>query len=157
MDDLKHPSPNTSLDKIPNILPILPIVDTNLFPKMVLPLVLIQHEMIDLIDEAMAGNRMLGLLLSKRSDIDSRHTSDDLNRIGTVATILKMSKMEDDKAQILIQGMNRFKVKKFLKNKQYMQAEINLLESKNANRHKENRALMSNIIEQYKSHRCPRF
>ena len=146
MDDLKHPSPNTSLDKIPNILPILPIVDTNLFPKMVLPLVLIQHEMIDLIDEAMAGNRMLGLLLSKRSDIDSRHTSDDLNRIGTVATILKMSKMEDDKAQILIQGMNRFKVKKFLKNKQYMQAEINLLESKNANMHNENRALMSNII-----------
>ena len=150
MDDLKHPSPNTSLDNIPDILPILPIVDTNLFPKMVLPLVLIQHEMIDLIDEAMAGNRMLGLLLSKRSDIDSRHTSDDLHRIGTVATILKMSKMEDDKAQILIQGMNRFKVKKFLKNKQYMQAEINLLESKNANRHKENRALMSNIIEQYK-------
>jgi len=150
MDDLKHPSPNISADKIPDILPILPIVDTNLFPKMVLPLVLIQQEMIELIDQSMAGNRMLGLLLSKRSDIDSRHTSDDLHRIGTVATILKLSKMEDDKAQILIQGMNRFRVKKFLKNKHYMQAEINLLESKNADRHKENRALMSNIIEQYK-------
>ncbi|MDA3916758.1 MAG: endopeptidase La [Deltaproteobacteria bacterium] len=150
MDDLKHPSPNISLDNIPDILPILPIVDTNLFPKMVLPLVLIQQEMIGLIDKAMAGNRMLGLLLSKRSDMNSRHTSDDLHRIGTVATILKMSKMEDDKAQILIQGMNRFKVKKFLNNRQYMQAEINVLESKNADRNKENRALMSNIIEQYK-------
>ncbi|MCP4672217.1 MAG: endopeptidase La, partial [Desulfobacula sp.] len=104
MDDLQHPSPNTSLDKIPDILPILPIVDTNLFPKMVLPLVLIQHEAIELIDEAMAGNRMLGLLLSRRSDIDSRHTADDLHRVGTIATILKMSKMEDDKAQLLIQG-----------------------------------------------------
>ncbi len=150
MDDLKHPSPNISLDNIPDILPILPIVDTNLFPKMVLPLVLIQQEMIGLLDKAMAGNRILGLLLSKRSDLNSRHTSDDLHRIGTIATILKMSKMEDDKAQILIQGMNRFKVKKFLKNRQYMQAEINVLESKNAGRNKENRALMSNIIEQYK-------
>ena len=150
MDDLKHPSPNISLDNIPDTLPILPIVDTNLFPKMVLPLVLIQQEMIGLLDEAMAGNRILGLLLSKRSDMNSRHTSDDLYRIGTIATILKMSKMEDDKAQILIQGMNRFKVKKFLKDRQYMQAEINVLESKNADMNKENRALMSNIIEQYK-------
>ncbi len=149
MDDLKHPLPNNSLDKIPDILPILPIVDTNLFPKMVLPLVLIQHEAIELIDEAMAGNRMLGLLLSKRSDIDSRHTADDLHRIGTIATILKMSKMEDDKAQLLIQGINRFKVKKFLQNKHYMQAQINVLASKNSGQDKENRALMANLIKQY--------
>ncbi|MCP4670267.1 MAG: endopeptidase La, partial [Desulfobacula sp.] len=85
----------------------------------------------------------------RRSDIDSRHTADDLHRVGTIATILKMSKMEDDKAQLLIQGMNRFKVKKFLKNKHYMQAQINVLECKNAGRNKENRALMANIIKQY--------
>ncbi len=155
MDDLKHPSDNSdnaenkALNKIPDIIPILPIVDTNLFPKMVLPLVLIQHEAIELIDEAMAGNRMLGLLLSKRSDIDSRHSAGDLHRIGTVATILKMSKMEDDKAQILIQGMNRFKVTQFLTDKHYMQAQITVLRSKNSDRNKENRALMSNIIKQY--------
>ena len=109
MDDLRHPSAHFSSDNIPDTLPILPIVDTNLFPKMVLPLVLIQHEAVELIDEAMAGNRMLGLLLSKRSDVDSRHTADDLHRIGTVAIILKMSKMEDDKAQLLIQGISRFR------------------------------------------------
>ncbi len=151
MDDLKHSSPNNFLDKIPQILPILPIVDTNLFPKMVLPLVLIQHEAIELIDEAMAGNRMLGLLLSKKSDINSKHTADDLHRIGTIATILKMSKMEDDKAQLLIQGMNRFKVKQFLQNKHYMQAQINVLVSKNSDQNKENRALMANLIKQYQN------
>ena len=47
-------------------------------------------------------------------DIDSRHTADDLCRIGTVAVILKMSKMEDEKAQLLIQGLNRFKVVEYL-------------------------------------------
>ncbi len=149
MDDLRHPSPSITSDNIPDTIPILPIVDTNLFPKMVLPLVLIQHEAVELIDEAMCGNRMLGLLLSRRSDIDSRHTADDLYRIGTVAIILKMSKMEDDKAQLLIQGLNRFKVKEFVQNKRYMQAKIEVMESSNADRDKENRALMANIVEQY--------
>ncbi|WP_299979521.1 endopeptidase La [Desulfobacula sp.] len=150
MDDLRHPPRNITSDNIPDIIPILPIVDTNLFPKMVLPLVLIQNEAVELIDEAMSGNRMLGLLLSKRSDIDSKHTADDLYRIGTVAVILKMSKMEDDKAQLLIQGLNRFRVIKFLQDKKYMQAKIGVMESKNAGKNKENRALMANIIEQYK-------
>ncbi len=149
MDDIRHPSAPISTDDIPKTLPILPIVDTNLFPKMVLPLVLIQKEAIDLIDEAMAGNRMLGLLLSKRSDLDSKHTADELHRVGTVAMILKMSKMEDEKAQLLIQGLNRFKVEKFLRGRQYMQADISVLKSRNADRNKENRALMANIVEQY--------
>jgi ATP-dependent Lon protease len=149
MDDLKHPSRNVTSDNIPDILPILPIVDTNLFPKMVLPLVLIQSEAVELIDEAMSGNRMLGLLLSRRSDIDSRHRAEDLHRIGTVAIILKMSKMEDNKAQLLIQGLNRFKVKKFLQDKKYMQAKIDVMESRNADKSKENRALMVNIVDQY--------
>ena len=149
MDDLRHPSASITSDNIPDIIPILPIVDTNLFPKMVLPLVLIQNEAVELIDEAMSGNRMLGLLLSRRSDVDSRHTADDLHRVGTVAVILKMSKMEDDKAQLLIQGLNRFRVKSFVQDKQYMQAEIEVLQSRNLDRNKENRALMANIVEQY--------
>ncbi len=149
MDDIKHPSSQISTEDIPDTLPILPIVDTNLFPKMVLPLVLIQKEAIDLIDEAMAGSRMLGLLLSRRSDLDSKHTSGDLFRIGTVAMILKMSKMEDEKAQLLIQGLSRFKVNKYLLNKPYIQADIKVLNSKNGDRTVENQALMSNIVKQY--------
>jgi ATP-dependent Lon protease len=149
MDDARHPSPPIRTDHIPDIIPILPIVDTNLFPKMVLPLVLIQSEAVELIDEAMAGNRMLGLLLSRRSDIDSRHTTDDLYRIGTIAIILKMSKMEESKAQLLIQGLERFRIVKFLRNKKYMQARIEIVENRSADRSIENRALMANIVEQY--------
>ncbi len=149
MDDVRHPSPPIRADHIPDIIPILPIVDTNLFPKMVLPLVLIQSEAVELIDEAMAGNRMLGLLLSRRSDINSRHTTDDLYRIGTIAIILKMSKMEESKAQLLIQGLERFRIVKFLRNKKYMQAQIEIVENRSADRSIENRALMANIVEQY--------
>ncbi|ACN17988.1 LonA [Desulforapulum autotrophicum HRM2] len=136
-------------DHIPEILPILPIVDTNLFPKMVIPLVLMQEEAIALIDETMAGSRILGLLLSRRSDINSRHSVKDLHRIGTVAMILKMAKLEDNKAQLLIQGISRFKVAEYVEGKSYMQAKVSVLESRNIIRDKETRALMSNIVEQY--------
>lgn len=136
-------------DLIPEILPILPIVDTNLFPKMVLPLVLMQEEAIELIDETMAGSRILGLLLSRRSDINSRHSIRDLHKIGTVAVILKMARIEDNKAQLLIQGVSRFKVSEFVEGKSYIQAKVNLLESRNLVRDKETRALMANIVEQY--------
>ncbi|MBF0200947.1 MAG: endopeptidase La [Desulfamplus sp.] len=140
---------NVSPDHIPDILPLLPMVDTNLFPKMVLPLVIMQKEAIELIDECMAGNRMLGLLLSKRSDIGSRHSSGDLYTVGTVAVILKMAKMEENRAQLLIQGLNRFKVLDFVEGKPYLQARIQVLESTNVTGDKETLALMSNIIEQY--------
>ena len=149
MDDIRHSAAAISTNDIPGTLPILPIVDTNLFPKMVLPLVLIQKEAIDLIDEAMAGSRMLGLILSRKPDPVSKHRAEDLYRIGTVAMILKMSKMEDEKAQLLIQGLNRFKTVRFLQGKPYLQAEIEVLTCKNQDRTVENRALMANIAEQY--------
>ncbi|MFO7753240.1 MAG: endopeptidase La [Desulfobacteraceae bacterium] len=150
MDSLQQPSVNISSDEIPETLPILPIVDTNLFPKMVLPLVLVQSEAIQLIDEAMAGNRILGLLLSKKSDYESRHSYSDLYQFGTVAVILKMSKMEEGKAQLLIQGINRFRAVEYVEGKPYMQARIEIVENTNSGRNKENRALMANIAEQYK-------
>jgi len=149
MNSMEQTSVNIKTDQIPDILPILPIVDTNLFPKMVLPLVLVQQEAIDLIDEAMAGDRILGLILSKRSEVEERHTIKDLYKVGTAAVILKMSKMEDDKAQLLIQGISRFKVEEYLNEKTYIQAKIKVLKNRNSKRNKENRALMANIIEQY--------
>lgn len=149
MNSMDQPSVDIKTDQIPDILPILPIVDTNLFPKMVLPLVLVQKEAIDLIDEAMAGDRILGLILSKRSEVEERHTTRDLYKVGTAAVILKMSKMEEDKAQLLIQGISRFKVEEYINEKTYIQAKIKVLKNRNSKRSKENRALMSNIIEQY--------
>ena len=150
MESLQQPSVNITSEEIPETLPILPIVDTNLFPKMVLPLVLVQSEAIQLIDEAMAGNRILGLLLSQKSDYESRHSFSDLHKFGTVAVILKMSKMEEGKAQLLIQGISRFRAVEYVDGKPYMQARIEIVENTNADRNKENRALMANIAEQYK-------
>ena len=52
-------------EKLPELLPILPLFDAALFPKMVLPLVVMQRESVQLVDEAMAKDRIIGLVVSK--------------------------------------------------------------------------------------------
>ncbi len=51
-------------EKIPELQPILPLYDAVLFPKMVLPLVVMQGESVQLVDEAMAQDRIIGLVVS---------------------------------------------------------------------------------------------
>ena len=105
--------PETSPEDIPEVLPILPLFDAALFPKMVLPLVVMQSESIKLIDEAMSKDRTIGLLVARKKTDEVPYPIQDLARIGTSALILKMAKTEDQRTQLLVQGLSRFEVKSF--------------------------------------------
>ncbi len=144
----KQPSPELSSEKIPEVLPILPLFDAALFPKMVLPLVVMQPESIKLVDETMSKNRLIGLIVVKKTSEDNVHSQDDLNTVGTSALILKMAKTEDNKLQLLAQGLGRFKVKKYVQKKPYLRASVEHIKEKDL-KDKEIEALMSNIIGQF--------
>ena len=116
----QQPSSDVNLKELPENLPILPLFDTVLFPKMVLPLVVMQEESVQLIDEAMSNNRTIGLLVSKTSPGEGTSATEDLYRIGTSALILKMAKTEDNKSQILVQGLGRFQIDSYVKDKPYL-------------------------------------
>jgi ATP-dependent Lon protease len=130
---------------MPETIPILPLFDATLFPKMVLPLVVMQGESIQLIDEAMSKNRIIGLLVSKEKEMKSSYTREDLYDVGTSALILKMAKTEDNKAQLLVQGLSRFRVKEILDEQPYLKAQVELINEKEE-KDKEIEALMSNLI-----------
>ena len=55
-----------STEKMPEVLSILPLFDAALFPKMVLPLVVMQGQSIQLVDEAMSQSRIIGLVVAKK-------------------------------------------------------------------------------------------
>jgi ATP-dependent Lon protease len=130
---------------MPETIPILPLFDATLFPKMVLPLVVMQGESIQLIDEAMSNNRIIGLLVSKEKEMKSSYTQEDLYDVGTSALILKMAKTEDNKAQLLVQGLSRFRVKEILDEQPYLKAQVELINEKEE-KDKEIEALMSNLV-----------
>ena len=144
MNDQK-PNFDVKLKELPENLPILPLFDTVLFPKMVLPLVVMQEESVQLIDEAMSNNRIIGLLVSKTSPGEGTAPMEDLYRIGTSALILKMAKTEDNKSQILVQGLSRFKIGTYLEDKPYLMGKVEHLLEKESN-DTQSQALMANII-----------
>ena len=144
MTDQK-PNLDVDLKGLPEQLPILPLFDTVLFPKMVLPLVVMQEESVQLIDEAMSNNRIIGLLVSKTPPGEENSSTENLYSIGTSALILKMAKTEDNKSQILVQGLGRFKIKTYLDDKPYLMGKLeHLLEKETDDTQTE--ALMTNII-----------
>jgi len=144
----QQPSMDFSTEKMPEILPVLPLFEAALFPKMVLPLVVMQSDSIQLVDEAMSQDRIIGLVVSKKEIEDTGYSQKDLNAVGTSALILKMAKTEDNKAQLLVQGLGRFKVKKYVKGKPYLQARVEHIKDVEE-KDKEIEALMSNLIGQF--------
>jgi ATP-dependent Lon protease len=135
-------------EKIPEILPILPLYDAALFPKMVLPLVVLQGESVQLVDEAMAKDRIIGLMLSKKPEDKDTPDREDLASIGTTAMILKMAKTQENRTQLLVQGLNRFKISTFEKGKSYLRARVELIKDIET-KDNEIEALMSNLVNQF--------
>jgi len=91
------PAADYSAENLPTVLPILPLYDAALFPKMVLPLVVMQGDSIKLVDEAMSRNRIIGLAVSKNKESSKPDPDEDLAKIGCSALILKMAKTEDNR------------------------------------------------------------
>ncbi len=138
---------NTDLDsgKLPESLPILPLYDAALFPKMILPLVVMQSESIQLVDEAMRRDRLIGVVVSRKSPKNGDQKIEDLYSVGTLSLILKMAKTEDNKAQLLVQGLSRFRITEFISAKPYPRAKVQHLQEVEF-KDKETDALMANIL-----------
>ena len=145
----KPPTMDYNAENLPSVLPILPLFDATLFPKMVLPLVVMKGDSVNLIDEAMAKDRMIGLLVAKKTEkARPDPESGDLATVGTAALILKMAKTDDNRAQLLVQGLSRFRVQAYQKDKPYLVAEVEHFADID---HKDNEteALMVNVIQQF--------
>jgi ATP-dependent Lon protease len=110
--------------KIPDIVPVLPVVDFTLFPRMVLPLVVQEEGARELIDDAMAKDRLIGLVVSRDTDLKGPHEPASLYNVGTIASILKMSRPDKKGTQLLVQGLSRFRVLEFVTDRSYLRARI---------------------------------
>ncbi len=134
--------------KIPEVLPILPVVDLTLFPKMVLPIIVEEEGSRKLVDEAMAKDRLIGIVVSKEKDLKASDKPDTLYKMGTAALILKMAKPDDDVTQLLVQGVSRFRIEGFTSDEPYLSARIEPV-SEETVKDIEVAAMMSNLVGLY--------
>ena len=147
MTDEKPPEQSTPTP-IPETLPILPITDSVLFPKMVFPLLVMAPDSVQLIDETMSRDRIVGMVFAKPEETpDSPPTPDNYAAVGTSAMILKMAKTPDNRTQLLVQGLGRFRIKQLsqAEGKPFWQAAVEHL-TEDTSRDTEIEALMANIV-----------
>ncbi len=138
-------SEDFSVSSLPDILPILPLFDNVVFPKMVFPMEVLGDKSIQLIDETMAKDRFMGLAVSKKTPLETKYQPEDFYLTGTSVVILRMAKSPDNKAQLLLRGVERFRIKEFIEGSPYLQARIEPLETPEM-LDIEVEALMSNLV-----------
>ncbi|MCC7222578.1 MAG: endopeptidase La [Chitinophagales bacterium] len=105
------------------VLPILPLRNTVLFPGVVMPLSVGRDKSVRAIKEANNKNKFIGVLAQKTADDDDPELK-DLYKVGTIAKIVKMLKMPDGSTTIIIQGRTRFKVSEYLTSEPHITARI---------------------------------
>ncbi len=112
---------------VPDILPILPLKNTVLFPGVVIPITVGREKSLKLINEVYQKNKILGAIAQKDPDQEDPDVA-DLFRKGTVAQILKILEMPDGSTSVIIQGKKRFEIDELVSDKPYLVARIEVLE-----------------------------
>lgn len=116
---------DTAQKDVAEILPILPLRNTVLFPGVVIPITVSREKSIQALNEANKTNKLLGVLGQKEDVQDP--TSDNIYRLGTIARILKMLKMPDGSTTVILQGRNRFQVDEILEETPFIKAKISIV------------------------------
>ncbi|MFZ6051160.1 endopeptidase La [Halocola ammonii] len=107
----------------PAELPILPLRNTVLFPGVVIPITVGRDKSIKLIQDANKGDKTIGAVSQKDESVEEPEF-DDLNKIGTVATIIKTLKMPDGNTTVIIQGKKRFELEEIVHEDPYLKAKV---------------------------------
>ncbi len=110
-------------ENLPEILPILPLRNTVLFPGVVIPITAGRDTSIKLINEANGDSKVIGVVSQKDEKVENP-TVKDINKVGVVARILRVLKMPDGNTTVIIQGKKRFEVAEVITEKPYMTARI---------------------------------
>jgi ATP-dependent Lon protease len=95
--------------ELPSELPVLPLKDTVVFPDSGLPLAIGQERSVRLVDDVVAGNRLLALVASKDTEVEQPGW-DDLYEVGAAAVVQKMIRVPDGSLRILVQGIRRIRL-----------------------------------------------
>jgi ATP-dependent Lon protease len=117
-----------ALPPIPTEIAILPLFNTTVYPLTVLPLAVGQPESIRLIDDAMVGERVVGLMTIKNEDErPSPVTPDDFYHIGTAALAHKLMKLPDGTLRVAMQGLERIEIEEIIQTEPYYRARIRVV------------------------------
>ncbi len=110
-------------EELPSTLPILPLRNTVLFPGVVIPITAGRDKSIRLINDANNSNKIIGVVSQINEEVEDP-SQNDINKIGTVAKILRVLKMPDGNITVILQGKKRFEIDAVTDELPYLKATI---------------------------------
>jgi ATP-dependent Lon protease len=128
--DLKEKEAPASVDEteIAQELPIMPLPDTVIYPHIVAPLLVTDDNLIKLIDEALVGDRIIGVVTLR--DSEQSPEPENLYGVGSAVAIARMFKLPDGKMQLLVQGIARIGIKDYTQTQPHLKASVERLVDK---------------------------
>lgn len=130
-----------------NILPVLPLRDIVVFPRMVAPLFVGRDKSVRALEEVEKGGGEILLVAQKEAGVDDP-AEEDLYNVGVVASILQLLKLPDGTVKVLVEGKHRARIVKLIDKGEYYAAEHASLEEKRSDS-QESAALMRAVVEQF--------
>src|SRR5499426_3843755 len=118
--------PRVSSSSLPEVLPILGLSDIVIFPGMVAPLLVETAQSTKLIDDVVAGDRLLGVILQRNAEAENP-LPHEMHEVGCAARVLKMLKFPDNTVRVLVEGLWRIRVKQYESQEPYLRAKIEIL------------------------------
>ncbi|MEY4108254.1 MAG: hypothetical protein RL181_2596 [Bacteroidota bacterium] len=130
----------------PDVMPILALKNTVLFPGIVIPITVGRDKSIRAIQKAYEGNRLIGVLSQRDLEVENPKI-DDLYSVGSVARILKLLRMPDGTTTAILRGQKRFRLLELLQERPYMKGKILIMEHIAPDDPLEFEALVSTILD----------
>ncbi len=134
-----------------NGVPVLPLRDVVVYPHMVIPLFVGREKSINALEAAMEKSKQIVLVAQRSADTDDP-ALEDLNEVGTLATILQLLKLPDGTIKVLVEGAERVRLLRYLDTEEYFSAELAPLHDLVTLEEKEMEVLMrsaSDLFDQY--------
>jgi ATP-dependent Lon protease len=134
--------------EIPKKLPLLPVRDIVIFPYMLLPLFVGREMSIKAIEAALDSHRLIFLAAQRALEVENPEPK-DIYSVGTVGMITRMLKLPDGRIKILVQGLAKARISKFIQTEPFYQVDVEkLVEPKSPEVTLEVEAVMRNVKEQ---------
>ena len=93
-------------NSLPDEIPVFPLSNFIIFPKTTVPLNIFEPRYLEMVDDAMKGNRIIGMIQPKKND----QTTPILYNIGCAGKITSFNETEDGRYLIILNGISRFKI-----------------------------------------------
>ncbi len=132
---------------IPDTLPILPLRGVVVYPQTAIPLTVGQPRSIKIVDDVIAGDRLVGLFTSKTPELE-KPDPEDIYPIGTLAAIHKLFRAPDGTIRLLVQGLARITIDEYIAEEPYLKAAVHAI-PETVEESLEVEALVRNVVDEF--------